>query len=71
MTEKEIDNAYCALIDEVNIAFTDKMGIEPCIKESMATLLGCEDSDCDVSYSNLPFDIEFVKLFIESMTGII
>lgn len=70
MTEKEIDTAYCALIDEVKEAFTDRLGIEPCIDETLATMLGGEDPDCNVSYGNIPFEIEFVNSFIELMKGV-
>ena len=71
MTEDEIYDAYGDLIDEVNEAFTDKLGIEPCIDDTIPTMLGGADPDCNVSYSNIPFEIDFVNLFIESMMGVI
>lgn len=67
MTEEEMASAYDDLIDEVNVAFTDKLGIEPCIDDSIETMLGCADPNCDVSYSNIPFEIGFVNSFIELM----
>lgn len=70
MTEDEIYDAYGDLIDEVNEAFTDKLGIEPCIDDTTATMLGGEDPDCEVSYSNIPFEIDFVYSFIEMMKGV-
>lgn len=42
MTEDEIYDAYGDLIDEVNEAFTDKLGIEPCIDDTIPTMLGGE-----------------------------
>lgn len=70
MTEDEIADAYGELIDEVNVAFTDKMGIEPCIEDNLASLQGDENPFCDVSYNNIPFAIEFVKSFIKLMKEI-
>lgn len=71
MSEEEVYDAYGALIDEVYEAFTDSLGIEPCIDASLATMLGCEEQDCDISYRNIPLEIEFVESFIEVMQAII
>ncbi|SFT61083.1 AIPR protein [Lachnospiraceae bacterium XBD2001] len=71
MTEDEIYDAYGDLIDEVNEAFTDKLGIEPCVDDTIPTMLGGENPDCNVSYNNIPFEIGFVNSFIELMMGVI
>lgn len=37
----------------------------------VSVLINKEDPDCDVSYNNIPFEIEFVNSFIEVMKAII